>query len=219
MADPTVERLAAELAWAASGAVREIEDLRSQIKMLEAANHDRSDVVAELQRHIEVQRRAADDRAELIERLHAEFASERDEHRAARAVIADDRDAALLEIENQYRAASEARRDIAHLQEQITLLQAACDERMNSITRLQAACDERMNSITLLQAACDERMSSITLLQAACDERLHSITLLSEQLRNEQRAHAITQAKLAVAKPGGTIYRTITRLWRSKRSD
>lgn len=191
MADPTVERLAAELAWAASGAVREIEDLRSQIKMLEAANHDRSDVVAELQRHVEVQRRAADDRAQLVERLHAEFASERDEHRAARAVIAADRDAALLEIENQHRAASEARRDIAHLQEQITLLQAACDERMNSITELQAACDERM----------------------------HSITLLSEQLRNEQRAHAITRAKLAVAKPGGTIYRTITRLWRSKRSD
>jgi chromosome segregation ATPase len=177
--DPAAEALAAELAWAASGAALEIESLRARVATLQRACDERGDVIAELQSHLEILRRAAADRADVIVMLDEALAREREQSSDARARLAAERDGALQSLEAALRARHENEaRELESLRARLRGLQDTALTRGELIVELQRTCEERMALIERLSAEAERRSVLLADMTAAFEASVRELESL-----------------------------------------
>ena len=192
MVDPAAEALAAELAWATSGAALEIEALRSRVATLQRACDERGDVIAELQSHVEILRHAADERAAVIATLNEALIREREQSGDARARLVAERDNALLSLEAALRARADdgVRATVLHQQHQSEMreletvrarlagLEDTVLTRSELIVELQRTCEERMALIERLSAEAERRSVLLADMTAAFEASVRELESL-----------------------------------------
>jgi chromosome segregation ATPase len=153
------EALAAELEWAASGAVREIDALRKQVAELQRTCDERNAVIADLRAGTEQLREIAEERASAIATLDAALTAA--QVRLATAVAERQAEHERLGVlRREYQAELDAAR------REGAVLRTRLEQRENDL-RLRAIADE-------LQRVCDERLALIEQLSAEMDS-LHAV--------------------------------------------